>query len=87
MLVAITCEAHGAGNYSAPFSVKEVASFEEAFRSEVKECVHKNDFLDKNSSLAGWNAEPCEGRDGTGDINITYCGSPQYLVQVRRVGE
>lgn len=87
MLVAITCEAHGAGNYSAPFSVKEVASFEDAFRFEVNECTRKNNVLAKKGKPAGWGVFPLKCSDGTGDIDITYCDEPQYLVQVRMVGE
>lgn len=87
MLVAITCESRGGWNYSAPFLVKEVSSFDDALRFE-NECVERNNALAKDGNQQeGWETFPLRSSDGTGDIDITYCGKPQYLVQVRRVGE
>lgn len=85
-LVAITCEHHGGGMYSAPFSVKAVPSFEDVARQEAEECAAKNAVLSADGSDPGWDVEPFNLGDMTGDLFVSCGGKPQYLVQVRRIG-
>lgn len=85
-LVAITCEHHGGGMYSAPFSVKAVPSFEDVARQEAEECAAKNAVLSADGREPGWDVEPFNLGDMTGDLFVSCGGKPQYLVQVRRIG-
>lgn len=85
-LVAITCEHHGGGIYSAPISVKAVSSFEDVSRQVAKECAAKNAVLSADGMEPRWDAEPFNLGDMTGGLFVSCGGKPQYLVQVRRIG-
>lgn len=55
-------------------------------RQEAEECASKNAVLSADGREPGWDVEPFNLGDMTGDLFVSCGGKPQYLVQVRRIG-